>query len=122
MICKILSVELDKLSTWIALYQSALDIFNTNFMTFYNYKSIANTISINGKNIQNVVTLIFTGVCIDHQITWKDHITYISNKLSKRIAIIHTATRVLDTKALYGLCNAIFQPHLIYCIEVWEYT
>ena len=64
----------------------------------------------------------FHGVYIDHQITWKDHITYISNKLSKTIAIIHRASHVLDTKALYCLYNAIFKPHLNYCIEVWGNT
>ena len=65
---------------------------------------------------------MFLGVCIDHQITWKDHITYISNKLSESMAIIYMASHVLDTKALLCLYNAIFKPHFNYCIEVWEDT
>ena len=73
-------------------------------------------------NLQTVDSLKFLGVCIDHQITWKDHITYISNKLSKSIAIIYRASHVLDTKALYCLYNAMFKPHLNYCIEVWKNT
>ena len=87
-------------------------------MIFSNRKSIENKISMNGVNLQNVDSLKFLGVCIDHQITWKDHITYISNKLSKNIAILYWTSHVIDTKALYCLYNAIFQ-HLNYCIEVW---
>ena len=52
----------------------------------------------------------------------KDHITYFLNRLSKSIAIINRARLVLDTNALYCLCNAIFQPHLNYCIGVWGNT
>ena len=82
-------------------------------------------------NLQKVDSLKFLGVCIDHQITWKDHITYISNKLSKSIAIINRAGHVLDTKALYCLYNAIFNLFIFnlfnliyfnYCIEVWLNT
>ena len=73
-------------------------------------------------NSQIVDSLRFLGVCIDHQITWKDHITYISNKLSKSIAIIHRAGHVLDTKALCCLYDAIIKPHFNYCIEVWGNT
>ena len=87
MMCKIISVELDKLSTWCALDKIALYVSKTNFMTFLNCKSIENNISINGVNLLNVYSLRFCGVCIDHHISWKDHITYISNKLSNSIAI-----------------------------------
>ena len=47
MMCKIFSVELDKLSTWFALYKLALNISKTNFMIFSYRKSIENNISIN---------------------------------------------------------------------------
>ena len=73
-------------------------------------------------NLQKVDGLTFLGVCIDHQISWKEDITYISNKLSKSIVIIHRACHVLDTKALYCLYNAIFKPYVNYCIEVWGNT
>ena len=113
MMCKIVSVELDKLNTWFALNKLALDISKTNFMIFCYHGSIENNISINGVNLQNVDGLIFLGVCIDHQITWKDHITYISNKLSRSIAIIHRASHVLDARTFYCVYNAIFKPEIL---------
>ena len=74
MMCKIVCVELDKLSTWFALNKLALNISKTNFMIFSNNKSIEHNISIDGVNLQKVDSLTFIGICIDHQITWKDHI------------------------------------------------
>ena len=44
----------------------------------------------------NIDSLRFVGFCTDYQITWKDHITYISNKLSKSMAIIYRASHVLS--------------------------
>ena len=47
MMCEIVSVELDKSSTWFALNKLASNIYKTNFMIFSNHKSIENNISIN---------------------------------------------------------------------------
>ena len=73
-------------------------------------------------SIQKVDSLRFLGVCIDHHINYEDHITHISNKLTKSIAIINRTSHILDTKVMYCLYNAIFQPHLNNCIEVWGNT
>ena len=50
MMCKIVSVELDKLSTWFALNKLALNISKINFMIFSNRKSIEHNILIDGVN------------------------------------------------------------------------
>ena len=92
--CKIVMVELDKLGIWFALNKLALNIPKTNFMIFSHHKSIENNISIDGVNLQKVENFLV----FDHQITWIDPIAYISNKLSKSMAIVHRASHVPDTK------------------------
>ena len=114
--CKIVSVELDKLSTWFVLNKLALNISKTNFMIFSNRNSIENSISIIGVNLQKVDSLRFLCACIYHQIT------YVSNKLSESIAIVHRAGHVLDAKTLHCLYKAIFLPLLNYRIEVFGNT
>ena len=52
MMCKIVSVELEILSTWLALTKLALNISKTNFMIFSNHKFMENSISIDGENLQ----------------------------------------------------------------------
>ena len=61
--------------TWFAFNKLALNTSKTNFMSFSNRESIENDISINGVNLQKFGYLAFLAACIDHQITWKDHIT-----------------------------------------------
>ena len=50
--CEIVSVELDKLSTWFALDKLALNISKTNYVIFSNHKSIDHSISIDEVNLQ----------------------------------------------------------------------
>ena len=82
MMCKIFSVELNKLSTWLALNKLALNIYKADILFFLNRQSIGNNISMNGVNSLKVDSLRFLGVWIHYEITWKDYITYISHKLS----------------------------------------
>ena len=78
MMCTIFSIELDKLSRWLAINKSALNIYKEIFMISSNRKSIENYISIKGVNLLIVDCLRFHGVSTEYWIRLKDHITYIS--------------------------------------------
>ena len=45
-------------------------------------------IKIECQNIEQVSKSKFLGVIIDEQLNWKEHILYISNKISKAIGVI----------------------------------
>ena len=66
-------------------------------MIFLNSESTENNISINGVNLPKVDCLKYLCVFIDHQTSWNDHITCISNELTKGMAMIYRAGHVLDT-------------------------
>ena len=78
--------------------------------------------AIDGSIIEKVNSTKYHGVYIDHRLNWKDHIAYISSKLSKSTSVIHKTSHVLDTKTLTLLYNAIIFPYLNYCVEVWDNT
>ena len=59
MMCKIVSVEIGKLSTRLALNKLALNISRTNFMIFLYRISIENNISINGVTLLKIDSLRF---------------------------------------------------------------
>ena len=73
-ICKTVSTELAKLSTWFNANKLSLNVSKTNFMVL-SRKKINNTltVSINGTNIERVCITRFLGVLIDHQLDWTDH-------------------------------------------------
>ena len=80
------------------------------------------TIQINGQKIERVTETKFLGVILDHKLTFKSHIDYISNKIAKCIGIISKARRSLSIYSLRMLYMALFQPYLLYCVEIWGHT
>ena len=80
------------------------------------------TIQINGQKIERVTETKFLGVILDHKLTFKSHIDYISNKIAKCIGTISKARRALSTYSLRMLYMALVQPYLFYCVEIWGHT
>ena len=66
------------------------------------------TFSINGKQIENVKLFKFLGVMFDEHSTWKNHITMITNKLSKVIGILNRLKHIYPQQALLSIYNALF--------------
>ena len=59
------------------------------------------------------------GIYINENLSWMDHISYISNKLSKGIAILYRVSSIINMDALRNLyCTLI----LSYCAMVWRNT
>ena len=75
-------------------------------------------IMINDNVIEKVNATKFLGVYINQSLSWKDHISYISNKLSKNIAILYHVSFIINVD-LY--CTLIL-PYLSYCSMVLENT
>ncbi len=120
-LCNRMTVELKKISTWLNVNKLTLNISKTDFIIFGKGCQNANlNITINSADIERVYSTKFLGIHIDHKLNWKVHINYISNKLSKSIAIISKARSVLDTNSLRILYNSLFLPYFSYCIEVCE--
>ena len=69
-------------------------------------------------NIEQVCKAKFLGIIIDEQLNWKEHILYISNKISKAIGVIVKA-RSLGKRALLSLYYSMIYPYLTYCCQIW---
>ena len=74
---------------------------------------------INGISLERVSCTKFLGVFIDHKLTWKEHILYLKNKVSKCIAILCKVSKVLSKKVKMQLYKTFIQPHFMYCNIVW---
>ena len=71
-------------------------------------------------HLASVNNTTFFGVIIDNKLKWLDHITFITNKLSKSIGIINKTSQFLNKKTLRNLYYTFVYPYLIYCIEIWR--
>ena len=77
------------------------------------------TFSINGKQIENVKLFKFLGIMFDEHLTWKNHITMITNKLSKVIGILNRLKHIYPQQALLSIYNALFLSHMTYGLLLW---
>ena len=83
--------ELNMVNSWLSLNKLSLNTDKTKCMTFHTRQKNIDplTFSINGKQIENVKFFRFLGIMFDKHLTWKNHITMITNKLSKGIGILN---------------------------------
>ena len=65
------------------------------------------------------IFLCFWGVIIDKMLNWKDHISYISGKLSRGIGMIMKAKTFLNRKASLTLYYSFVYPYMTYCNHAW---
>ena len=122
-LCKTVSIALENLNVWFAVNKLSLNVSKTNFILFGNrkYKEEVN-ITINDVQIDRVYKTKFLGVMIDSKLNWKEHINIINNKISKSIAIIYRASKILNTDSMYTLYCTLVLPYLNYCAENWGNT
>ena len=78
-------------------------------------------IKIENQNTEQVCKAKFLGIIIDEQLNWKEHILYISNKISKAIGVIVKA-RSLGKRALLSIYYSMIYPYLTYCCQIWGAT
>jgi len=59
---------------------------------------------------------------VDEKCTWKSHINYICNTISKGIGILIRAKNKLYGESLQLLYETLIKPYMTYCITVWGNT
>ena len=81
--------ELAKVEIWFKANKLSLNLNKTNYILFTSKKKMsfvheyAFSISIDNQCINRVTSAKFLGVYIDDQLSWKQHVNYISQKLAK---------------------------------------
>ena len=96
--------ELSKVSQWLNSNKLTLNVDKTSFMIFKTRGKKVNTpanVTINDKIIKQVKWTKFLGILIDEQMTWKTHINFITNKISKLSGIIDRLRHYIGIK-YYG--------------------
>ena len=77
-------------------------------------------LTINSVQIERVYEIKFLGVKFDPQLTWKQHIDHIRQKMSKSIGIILKTRKKMAI--MISLYYSFIYPYLNYCNRVWGNT
>ena len=120
--------ELIKINDWFKANKLSLNIKKTNY-TLFHKPSAKNMIpiklpilAINNKPIGRRKSIKFLGVILDENITWKDHIKTVENKISKNIGLLYRAKQFLDTNSIKSLYFSYIHSYLNYANIAWAST
>ena len=107
-ICKTVSYEPDKLSSWLMANTLSLNVSKANLMIISRKQIVNNPIvSINGINIERVYIATFLSVHIDRQLDWNCHIKSITTLSAKKVSVINRVKHLLNSHALYYLYTTL---------------
>ena len=119
---KTVNDELKKLSVWFEANKLSLNVKKTQIIIFGNKKITSNIetkIMFNNCVIEKVKQTKFLGIIVDENLTWKNHILHVSNKISRSIGVLNRVRYIFPTRTLHNLYYSMIHPHLLYCLIVW---
>lgn len=112
--------ELIWVKKWFDTNKLSLNENKTKFMVFGGVGANCEIqLILNGAKIERVYETKFLGVILDHKLSWKPHIEYIKQKLSKSIGLIYKTSNFLNKNGLHILYFSLIMPYMTYCVEVW---
>ena len=115
--------ELRHVMDWFIANRLSVNMKKTNFVLFGTCAKLKNittfNITMNNIEIARSNTAKFLGVWIDCNLTRKDHIEFVTKKISKNVGIIKRIRHCLPSNVLNTLYNTIILPYLSYCNLIW---
>ena len=88
---KTVNDELIKINEWFSANKLSLKVGKTKFSLFhksgkkYSIPSHLPMLKINNRDIERVNTMKFLGVLLDDNLSWKEHMKYLENKIANKI-------------------------------------
>ena len=77
---------------------------------------------INGSCLETVSQICFLGIIIDYKLSWKSHISKVTEKIHESIGILCKVRHTLNKLMRIKLNKTFVVPHLNYCNIVWVST
>ena len=118
----ILNQELTAIQNWFNENHLKLNIKKSRCILF-GPKIVTNILNfklfLNNEVIPRVESFKFLGVVICSNLSWKNHINLISNKISKSLGIINRLKLIFSQNILKNLYYSLIYPYLNYCLLAW---
>ena len=117
-------MHLNRISEWLKINKLLFNIKKKHFMVFSNKNASKPDlqISIDGDSIDETDHTKFLGVIIDSKLNWKNHISYITGKITRGIGVITKARKLLDKETLITLYYTFIYLYMCYCNHLWDNT
>ena len=124
----VVNKELASVCNWLMANKLSLNTKKSNFVIFRPYQKRLDfdvTIKLfdHAKNslipLERKDYVKFLGILIDSNLTWKQHLLFISSKISKSLGILSRLRHFVPTVTLLSIYRSLIQPYTTYGIAVW---
>lgn len=119
---RIMNSELITLSSWFSANKLSVNISKTNFILFganQTEKDQNNLLIFNNLPVSQVKVVKFLGVIVDEDLSWKQHLKSLENKLASTIGMLSRVRFKLTRQAACLLYDTLILSHLSYCTIIW---
>ena len=119
--CNTVWFRVKNVSAWLQVNKRLTNI-DTSFLSFFKTVkklSLIVNICIKDNSLYRVSQVEFLRTISHDKSTWKPHIDYISQKLSKAIAMVYSLKAYFTPEAICGLYYCPGHPYTTYCNVVW---
>ena len=116
-----LNKEITKVYSWLLRSKLTLNAAKSKFMIFFKVPKVVPrlNLTIAGNPIEQGNEFNFLGITLDHNITWKPHITMIAIKIARVVGVLNKLKHIFPQHVLLTIYNSLTQPHLIYELHLW---
>ena len=120
--------ELQKINEWFEANKLSLNVGKTKYLLFHqpgrknDLPLLLPRLLIKKHKVERVKSIKFLGVLLDENLSWKDHIKYIENKVAKNIGLLYRAELFLDKNSLLTLYYSYIHTYLNYANLSWGST
>ena len=120
--------ELQKINEWFISNKLSLNVKKNKYSFFHKPSKkddiplVLPKLNINNSEIARTESIKFLGVLLDENLSWKTHIKYIENKISKNIGILFKARPFLNKKSLLSLYYSYIHSYINYGSVSWGST
>ena len=116
--------ELSKINTWLKINQLTINTDKTKYMILHsNQRNISKyddlELKLNDQVISRTKTFNFLGIQINENITWNDHITFISNKINSTVGLLKRLKNQLPVRIKKMIYTSLILPRLHYGNILW---
>lgn len=115
-------LAIDSLYNWFVANKLTVNVDKTCYMVFPRSNTSDINLFLNGLLIKKVDNCRYLGVIIDDELSWREHIQSVYNKLIKYTSIFYKLRQMLPSKILRDVYFALVHSHLMYAIEIYANT
>jgi hypothetical protein len=117
-----LQCGLNSMATWCELWNIKINEDKTRAIYFsHRIRTPESLLTLHGRNIPFVYSIIYLGVIFDKKITWRPHIEMIETKTFRRFRVYSRSER-LSTNIKLTLHKALIRSVMAYACSAFEFV